>query len=154
MSDLAQTAKERSDAAWVLLSRWENIAMNGGERWLRDHRLVYETTKLLGQEALAAPRCSEEVQTPTGRLLPCPFCGVVPLERFEKNPNGPKYPDHWFVWCENLDCKAGGESMEETQAEARAAWNTRVPPQRCSEGRGGGRMNCSISPIRSDTRAG
>jgi hypothetical protein len=60
-------------------------------------------------------------------LLPCPFCGVVPLERFEKNPNGPKYPDHWIVWCENLDCKAGGEAMEETQEAARAAWNTRSP---------------------------
>jgi hypothetical protein len=60
-------------------------------------------------------------------LLPCPFCGEQPFERFEKNPNGPKYPDHWSVWCENLDCKAGGEAMEETQEATRAAWNTRAP---------------------------
>lgn len=68
-------------------------------------------------------------------LLPCPFCGVAPLERWEDNPNGPKYPGHWFVWCENLDCRAGGEAMEETKEEARAAWNTRVPaPQPSAPG--------------------
>jgi hypothetical protein len=65
-------------------------------------------------------------QTMLEPLLTCPFCGVAPFERFEININGPKYPDHWFVWCENLDCKAGGEAMEETQVAARAAWNTRT----------------------------
>ena len=42
---------KRADAAWVLLNRWENIAKNGGEKWLRDHPLVDETTKLLNEEA-------------------------------------------------------------------------------------------------------
>jgi hypothetical protein len=41
----------RSESAWVLLHRWENIAKNGGEKWLREHPLVDETTKLLNEEA-------------------------------------------------------------------------------------------------------
>lgn len=44
----------RSDAAWVLLSRWENIAKNGGEKWLREHPLVAETSELLNAEASQA----------------------------------------------------------------------------------------------------
>ena len=67
-------------------------------------------------------------------LLLCPFCGKPPFERFEKNINGPQYPDQWFVWCENLDCGAGGEAMEETQEAARAAWNTRAPSQPAASG--------------------
>jgi hypothetical protein len=43
----------RNEAAWVLLHRWENIAKNGGERWLREHPLVAETEKLLNEEAVS-----------------------------------------------------------------------------------------------------
>jgi hypothetical protein len=62
-------------------------------------------------------------------LLPCPFCGGAPHERWEDNQNGPKYPGHHFVWCENLDCRASPETMEETAAESRKAWNTRPQSQ-------------------------
>lgn len=44
----------RQEAAWLLLHRWENVAKNGGEKWLRDHPLVAETTKLLNDEAAAS----------------------------------------------------------------------------------------------------
>ena len=47
-------ALERAAAAWVLLSRWENIAKNGGERWLREHPLVKTTSELLSEEAALA----------------------------------------------------------------------------------------------------
>lgn len=60
-------------------------------------------------------------------LLSCPFCGKPPFERWEDNRNGPKYPGHHFVWCENVDCGAAGEAMEETAEAAHAAWNTRAP---------------------------
>jgi len=48
-------ALARQDDAWVLLHRWENVAKNGGEKWLREHPLVAETTKLLNEEAAVAP---------------------------------------------------------------------------------------------------
>lgn len=60
-----------------------------------------------------------------GELLHCPFCGQQPFERLEKNPNGAPYPDHWIVWCENLECPASPETFENTREESRAAWNTR-----------------------------
>lgn len=66
---------------------------------------------------------SDQSQTP---LLPCPFCGQKPFERWEDNINGPKYPGHHFVWCENLDCGVGGEAMEETKEAAIKSWNTRA----------------------------
>lgn len=50
-----------ADAAWLLLHRWENIARNGGEKWLREHPLVAETTKLLNDEAAASTGHSEKV---------------------------------------------------------------------------------------------
>lgn len=44
----------RQEKAWLLLYRWENIAMNGGEKWLREHPLVAETSDLLRAEAAAS----------------------------------------------------------------------------------------------------
>jgi hypothetical protein len=47
-------ALARQEEAWLLLYRWENIARNGGERWLREHPLVAETTALLHAESAAS----------------------------------------------------------------------------------------------------
>lgn len=74
-----------------------------------------------------APSPSDIRQEDVRELLPCPFCGQKPFERWEDNINGPKYPGHHFVWCENLDCPAPAEAMEETKYEAHRKWNTRAP---------------------------
>lgn len=70
--------------------------------------------------------------TPRDALLGCPFCGNQPLERLEKNPNGEEYPDHWIIWCENLDCTGNPETFENTLEESIKAWNTRTHPAPCA----------------------
>lgn len=56
---LAADRLASANAAWLLLHRWENIAKNGGEKWLREHPLVAETTKLLNDEVAANTAPSE-----------------------------------------------------------------------------------------------
>jgi len=46
-------ALARREMAWLLLYRWENIARNGGEKWLTEHPLVSETAALLNAESAA-----------------------------------------------------------------------------------------------------
>ena len=61
------------------------------------------------------------------KLKPCPFCGRIPVAiHAELDFNPPEF----FVMCPNpLDCKTGTcTDNQPTEAEAIAAWNTRVDP--------------------------
>lgn len=51
---------ETANEAWVLLSRWENIAKNGGYGPLVKHPIVGETETLLNKEAEASSHSSTE----------------------------------------------------------------------------------------------
>lgn len=53
-AELRKALEERANEAWVLLSRWENVARNGGQAWLREHPLTTETTELLNSEATSS----------------------------------------------------------------------------------------------------
>lgn len=56
------------------------------------------------------------------KLLPCPFCGVVPGQ-IELNGVGRPW---LIIECNNADCRVGGIRVEEeTRESAAEAWNKR-----------------------------
>ena len=72
------------------------------------------------------------------RLLPCPFCGNVSIK--EENDAWPSIgqpPRQWWVECWG-GCYARTAKFG-SEAEALAAWNTRVGPAARANGRKGGR---------------
>lgn len=59
-------------------------------------------------------------------LLPCPFCGgeAVLHQTYDMDTGA---VDGWFAWCDNDTCECKPETGQFfTEAEAIAAWNTRV----------------------------
>lgn len=78
--------------------------------------------------ALLGDRAAQERITERGELLPCPFCGNIPvleevfgtfdLRCLKYNCRGGSYSSYG---------DGGGELTYESEQKARLAWNTRAP---------------------------
>ena len=69
------------------------------------------------------------------KLLPCPFCGVVPEQSIGNN--GSEESSDFFIGCENDDCSSFPNVMaviaydDPDKDQAKRLWNTRVDTAKC-----------------------